>query len=186
MTNRFYTESFNAPFGSQAKSAPLDAQFALIQAGMLLVQQELDRLAGISGITSLQGFPASFAGASLRFLRVNLAESAIEFVSGGTINYKSVSGTSYTLLAADPGSLIAFSNAAAVTVTVPPNASIPFAVGTTLVLCQYAAGKVTVVPGAGVTLRATGNLLATRAQFSQITLIKVDTNEWLLGGDLGA
>lgn len=186
MTNRFYNDSFNAPFGSQAKSVPLDAQFALLQAGFLLVQQELDRLAGIAGITSLPGFPASFAGHAGKQLVVNAAETAIEFVTRGFLNYKSVSGTSYTLLLTDPGYLIAFSNAAAVTVTVPPAADVDIDVGAALILAQYGAGKVTVAPGSGVTLRATGGLLSTRTQFSQITLIKLAADEWLLGGDLAA
>jgi hypothetical protein len=184
MTNRFYNESFSAPFGSQAKSLPLDAQFGLIAQGIQLIQEELDRLAGISGITSLQGFPASFSGQAGKVPVVNSAESGLEFRSSGALKFKSVAGTSYELLDTDPGHLIAFSNDDAITVTVPPNASVPIDVGGAVILTQYAAGQITPVAGAGVTLRAAGGLLKTRAQFSQITLIKVDTNEWLIGGDV--
>ena len=184
MSNRFYNDSFNAPFGSQAKSLPLDAQFGLIAEGMQLIQDELDRLAGINGVTSLAGFPASFVGHAGKQLLVNSAESAIEFKPRGFLYYKSVAGTSYTLLTTDPGYLIAFSSASAVTVTVPPNASVAIDVGAALILAQYDAGQVTVAPGSGVTLRAAGGLLKTRAQFSQVTLIKVATNEWLVGGDV--
>lgn len=184
MTNRFYNDSFNAPFGSQAKSRPLDAQFALVQAGFALIQAELDRLAGINGITSLPGFPASFAGHAGKQLIVNAAESAIEFVTRGFLNYKSVAGTAYTLLATDPGYVIAFSSATAVALTVPPAASVAIAQGAAIIFAQYGAGQVTLTPGAGVTLRSAGSLLKTRAQFSQITLIKVGADEWLAGGDL--
>jgi len=187
--NRFYTEAFNAPFGSLAKSVPLDQQFTRLEAAFKLVQEEFDALAGIGGITNLPGFPASFAGHGGKQLLVNAAESAIEFAPRGKLNYKSVSGTSYTLLKtdADAGTLIAFSNASAVTVTVPKNATQAIEVGSTLLVVQYGAGKVTLAPEDGtVTLRSAGNLLATRAQFAHVTLFKVATNEWLIGGDRGS
>jgi hypothetical protein len=183
MTNRFYTDGFNAPFGSLAKSLPLDVQFQALQAAFQLVQDELDAFAGIGGITSLPGFPASFVGHGGKQLVVNAAETAVAFVARGALNYKSVAGTSYTLLGTDPGALIAFTAATAVTVTVPPDADVPIDVGAALVLAQYDAGRVTLAAGSGVTLRAADGLVATRVQFSQITLIKVGTNEWLVGGD---
>lgn len=184
MSNRFYNDSFNAPFGSQAKSLPLDAQFGLIAAAMQLIQDELDRVAGINGVTSLPGFPASFAGHAGKQLVVNAAETAIEFVTRGFLNYKSVAGTSYTLLVTDPGYVVAFSSATAVALTVPAAADVDIDVGAAIIVAQYGAGQVTLTPGSGVTLRSAGALLKTRAQFSQITLIKVGADEWLVGGDL--
>ena len=186
MTNRYYNETYTGAIGQSVSPTALETQFAGITAGFALIQADQDRLAANNTITSLTGFPASFAGAALKYARVNAAETALEFVSGGYLNYKTESGTTYTLVLADPGYLITFSNAAAVTVTVPPNASVAIAVGGALVLAQYGAGKVTVAPGSGVTLRSAGALLSTRAQFSQITLIKLATNEWLVGGDLAA
>ena len=186
MTNRFYNETYTGAVGQAVSAKALETQFAGTEDGFDLVQAELDRVAAANAITALSGFPASFAGQAGNQLVVNAAETAIEFVTRGYLNYKPVSGTTYTLLLTDPGWLIACTNAAAVAVTVPPNASVGIAIGGALVLVQYGAGKVTVAPGSGVTLRSAGALLSTRAQFSQVTLIKLAANEWLVGGDVAA
>ena len=64
MTNRFYNDSFNAPFGSQAKSAPLDAQFALIAAGIsadrLLIAVALDRKRQVHAVLILRSDMGDF------------------------------------------------------------------------------------------------------------------------------
>lgn len=186
MTNRYYNETYTGSIGQSVSAKALDTQFAGIMLGFDLIQADQDRLAANNVITALSGFPASFAGHAGKQLVVNAAETAIEFVTRGYLNYGTVSGTTYTLVLTDPGRLISFSNASAVTVTVPPNASVGIAIGGALVLAQYGAGKVTAAPGSGVTLRSAGALLSTRAQFSQITLIKLAANEWLVGGDLAA
>jgi hypothetical protein len=186
MSNRFFNDSFNAPFGSLAKSAPLDAQFQLIQAGFDAVATELDALTRLTGITTLQGFPASFSGQAGKQLLVNTAETAVVFAARGTLNYKTSAATAYTLVLADSGSFISFSAATAVTATIPPNSSVAFDIGTALIVAQYGAGKVTLAPGSGVTLRAADGLLSTRVQFSQVTAIKVGTDEWVIGGDRAA
>jgi hypothetical protein len=94
------------------------------------------------------------------------------------------SGTTYTLALVDAGTVIEFSNAGAVTLTVPANATIAFPVGSLVGLLQYGAGQITVAPAGGVTLRAPGALLHTAAQYSAIWLRKRATDEWVLSGDL--
>ena len=91
--------------------------------------------------------------------------------------------TSYTLVLADKGKVVETTSATAVTVTVPPNASAAFPVGTLLELHQYAAGQISVAAGAGVTLR-TPSSLTTRAQYSSLSLRKRGVDEWIVGGDL--
>lgn len=182
--NRFFNETFQAAVGSLASGAAHNTQYELIQAAFKAVQDELDALQGISGITSLSGFPASFAGAGLKMLRVNAAESAIEFVAPFALGIKTVAGTSYTLVAADAGMLLVFTNASAVMVTIPTEAAVDFgddSVG--LLMAQYGAGQVTIQGDTGVTLYSAGDLTSTRTQFSQVTLTKVATDEWLMGGD---
>jgi hypothetical protein len=71
------------------------------------------------------------------------------------------------------------------TLTIPPNADVPFPVGATIRVIQYGVGEVTVTPGAGVTLNKRSTVtLVTNGQYSVITLIKVDTDEWIISGDL--
>ena len=94
-------------------------------------------------------------------------------------------GTTYTLVLSDRGGLVTLSNASPITLTVPTNASVAFAVGTQIGLLQTGAGQVTVVGGSGVTVNATPGLKL-RAQWSIASLIKLDTNTWTLAGDVTA
>lgn len=166
--NRFFNETFQAAVGSLARGAAHNTQYELIQAGFKAVQDELDALQGITGITGLEGFPASFAGAALKYLRVNAAESAIEFVSGGNVGIKVIAGTSYTLVPADAGQLLVFTNDGAITLTVPADVMLQ---GDVVCVFQDGEGQVTVQPDTGVSLLSSGNLLSTRAQYAQIALV---------------
>lgn len=111
------------------------------------------------------------------------------FVSGGggssgpyTINAQT--GTSYTLVLGDAQQLVTLSNASAISLTVPTNASVAFPIGTSIDLIQLGAGQIT-VSGASVTLLATPGLKF-RAQYSGASLIKTATNTWVLVGDTSA
>lgn len=94
------------------------------------------------------------------------------------------SGTTYILALADAGTAVEFTSASTVTVTVPPNSSIAFPVGTVIELAQFGAGVLTVAAGSGVTIRSANNLLSARTQYSTLSLRKRATNEWVLAGDL--
>lgn len=88
-------------------------------------------------------------------------------------------GTTYTLGGADAGKLVRCDNASAITVTVPPNASVPFAVNTFIFVEQKNAGVVTLAPGGGVTLNSLSGNFSTVGQFDARALIKTGTDEWL-------
>jgi len=92
--------------------------------------------------------------------------------------------TSFTLDINDGSQYHRVSNASAVTVTVPPNSSVAFPVGTNLTLIQAGAGQVTVAAGSGVTINSADSALSTRVQYSSATLTKVGTDEWDIVGDL--
>lgn len=94
-------------------------------------------------------------------------------------------GTSYTLVLADAFKLVTMSNAAANTLTVPPNSSAAFPVGTRIDVGQDAAGQTTIVAGSGVTIR-TPETLKLRKQWAKATLIKRATDTWDLEGNLEA
>ena len=98
----------------------------------------------------------------------------------------SVTSTSYTLVLGDAGYLKRCSNASAITITVPTNASVAFPIGTTIYFSQQGAGKVSVSPATSdVTIQSEGSLLGTAGQHAVIGLVKVNTNRWLLVGNRG-
>ena len=94
-------------------------------------------------------------------------------------------GTTYTFVLADRGKLVTTSNGSAQTITIPPNSSVAFAVGTQIQVAGLGAGEVTMAAGSGVTIRSTPGLKL-RAQYSSVTCIKIATDEWILVGDLEA
>ena len=94
-------------------------------------------------------------------------------------------GATYTLALTDLAKLVTLSNAGAITLTVPLNSSVAFAIGDRIDLLQKGAGQVTIVGTGGVTVNGTPGLKL-RAQWSSATLIKLDTNSWVLLGDLQA
>ncbi|MEQ8356740.1 MAG: hypothetical protein RH942_14450 [Kiloniellaceae bacterium] len=94
---------------------------------------------------------------------------------------------SFTFAAAEAGILTPCNAAAAMNATVPPNASVAYAVGTTLAIWNQGAGAVTWVAGAGVTLSKNAALtLVSGGQHSVSFAIKTATNAWVVSGDLEA
>jgi hypothetical protein len=94
-------------------------------------------------------------------------------------------GTSYTTVLTDRDSLVELNNASAITVTIPPNSSVAYPVGTSIDILQTGAGQVTVAAGSGVTVNGTPGLKL-RTQWSSATLFKRATDTWVVMGDLTA
>lgn len=92
---------------------------------------------------------------------------------------------SYTLVRSDRSKLIEVSNAGATTVTVPPDSSVNFPVGTEVRVLQTGVGQVTIAAGSGVTVNATPGLKL-RAQWSSVNIVKRAANTWVALGDLSA
>ena len=94
-------------------------------------------------------------------------------------------GTTYTLVVADASyKLVTCSNAAAITVTVPPSV---FTAGDVINLQQIGAGQVTFAQGAGVTITSTGATSSApnlRAQESACSIICTASNTFTVIGDL--
>lgn len=93
-----------------------------------------------------------------------------------TMTINAQTGTSYTLVLADQGELVTLSNANPVTVTVPANATVAYAVGTVITLLNVGAGTTTVAAAAGVTITPSSGLTLT--QNESASLIKRATNTW--------
>jgi len=101
-----------------------------------------------------------------------------------TLAFNPQTNTSYTFVLSDANStLVTASNTATVTVTVPPNSSVPYLVGAILQIAQINTGQVVIAAGAGVTINYTPGLKL-RAQWSVASLIQTATNTWLLSGDV--
>jgi hypothetical protein len=89
----------------------------------------------------------------------------------------------YVLTLADKGKTIEMNVASANTLTIPPNSTVPFPVGSYVNFVQYGAGQVTITPGSGVTLRNPDGL-KTAKQYAMGTLYKTGTDEWIVSGNM--
>lgn len=95
-------------------------------------------------------------------------------------------GTTYTLALTDANNtVVELSNTSTITVTVPTNTSVAFPIGAQVQLLQTNTGQVTVAGASTVTVNGTPGLKL-RTQWSFATLIKRDTNSWVLVGDVSA
>jgi hypothetical protein len=92
--------------------------------------------------------------------------------------------SSYTLVLADAGVAVEVTNAGSTNVTVPPNSSVAFPIGTVVEVARLGTGAVTLVAGSGVTLLSPGGLLGLRAQYSTVSIRKRATDSWVVAGDL--
>lgn len=101
------------------------------------------------------------------------------------LSFNSQTGTSYTLALTDAGRQVELSNTAAITVTVPTNASVALPIGAQIALLQTNTGQVTVAGAGGVTVNGNPGLKL-RAQWSYATLIQRAANTWVLVGDTTA
>lgn len=97
-------------------------------------------------------------------------------VSGQTANYTAVSG--------DANSYVRMNAATALIFTVPTDAAVPYPIGTRLYVEQRGAGTVTITGDTGVTVRSRGSVYDTAGQYAVAALVKVDTDTWVLSGDV--
>lgn len=91
----------------------------------------------------------------------------------------------YTLALADKNKIVEMNVGSANNLTIPPNSSEPFPIGSQINILQVGVGQTTIVEGAGVTVNRTPGLKM-RAQFSYATCIKRSTDVWVLVGDISA
>lgn len=92
--------------------------------------------------------------------------------------------TAYTLITTDAGKCVEMNNASANTVTIPPNSSVAFPVGTRIKVRQYGVGQTSIVAGAGVTIIKPSATLNVSAQYGDVELYKRDNDEWYVSGHL--
>ena len=115
--------------------------------------------------------------------------SASLTITSPTIAYaiNAQTGTTYTTVLADAGKIITSSNGSAVTITIPPNSSVAYPIGSSLTIVSIGAGLTSVTEGSGVLINSTGadpDVPVLRAQHSSATAIKTATNTWQVVGDI--
>lgn len=92
-------------------------------------------------------------------------------------------GTTYALALADAGKVVEANNAA-MTITVPTNATVAFPINTRVDFCLLASGVLTFAAASGVTIRSVDGKLTIAKQYGMASLYKRAANEWLLEGRL--
>ena len=76
--------------------------------------------------------------------------------------------------------------AATSAITIPPESSVAFPVGTRIDVVSYVATDVSFVAGSGVTIRSKDAKLKIDGQYAAATIIKIAADEWVLIGALKA
>ena len=98
--------------------------------------------------------------------------------------FNAQTGTTYTLVIGDKDKIVTASNAAAITVTVPPSV---FSANDIINVQQIGAGQVSFAQGAGVTITSTGATSTApklRAQYSAASVICTASNTFTVIGDI--
>lgn len=139
-------------------------------------------VAGLTGAITASGLKTALAIAIADVASLQTTLDAKETL-GEVSAINAQTGTTYTFVLTDKGKLVTLSNAGAITLTVPTNASVAFPVKSSIKIAQLGAGQVT-ISGAGVTFRSRGAALKLTAQYGGAELIKIATDEWLVVGDL--
>ena len=92
--------------------------------------------------------------------------------------------SSKTLALGDEGTFQLVNNSANATITIPANATVAFDVGTEIEFCRYTAKTVSFSAASGVTLVSVGSSTSIADRYGCACLKKLDTNTWLLAGDI--
>ena len=95
--------------------------------------------------------------------------------------------TTYTLVLADQGKMIEANFSTNLVITVPLNLNVAFPIGTEISFVMRNTGTVQIVGEVGfssVTVNSAGGLNTISTQYGAASLVKVDTNEWYLYGNL--
>jgi hypothetical protein len=115
-----------------------------------------------------------------------LTAAELDAVATAMIAINAQTGTTYSVVLSDDGKLLTCDNAASIAVTIVPNSSVAFGIGTQINIMQLGAGTVTITAGAGVTLQSAGSKLKTDAQYAVATCAKIATDTWVVVGNLKA
>jgi len=133
---------------------------------------------------------ASDAVTTVKILNANvttakLADKSVTSAKLGALTTAGQAGA-YTFVLGDAETLVKMTGGSPVNFTIPLNSSVAFPLGTQLNVLQEGAGQVTIVGTGGVTVVSEGSKFKTKAQWAIATAIKLDTNTWVVVGNLAA
>lgn len=148
------------------------------------IQQPLVDSAGRCNVLWFEKFKFLESLQPLSDVDLQSIEDEIALKSNTTRTINPQTGATYTFVLADSGKICEFANASAITVTVPPNSSVAFPVGTQIEVTQTGAGKVTLAQGSGVTITSLASYKSIAGQYASATLYKRATDTWQLSGSL--
>ena len=100
----------------------------------------------------------------------------------GVSQYKTITGTTYTLSETDRSQILLFTNAAAITLTVPTGLSTLF----DTMLVQTGTGQITVTGAGGVTINAALSATKTAYRYAVATLLPIGVDSFILSGEVTA
>lgn len=147
-----------------------------------MADKSIEGLATAGTLAGTDLFPLKQAAAEL----VSAPLSAMkQYLQQGSRPIVSVTGTSKTFALTDMGTFQNCSNGSTQTLTVPPQASVPWEDNCEIEGVQYGAGQVVFAAGAGVTINPSTTLKVS-AQYKVWVLKRIGLNEWLLAGSLVA
>jgi len=135
-------------------------------------------------MTTTYPIPAAYTdGQVLSASNVNQIAGSVNDLAALQLNAQT--GTTYTLALGDVGKLITLTNAAAISLSVPTNATAAIAIGSQFLIYQGGAGAVTVTAAtpATTTIRSNGNKTKTNGIYAVVCLTKIATDEWVLFGN---
>ncbi len=115
-----------------------------------------------------------------------LTAAQMDAVATAMVAINAQVGTTYTVVLTDDGKLVTADNASAIALTIPPNSSVAFGIGTQINIMQLGAGQVTITAGAGVTIRSNGSKLKLNGQYAVATCLKIASDTWVAVGNLSA
>jgi N-acyl-L-homoserine lactone synthetase len=115
-----------------------------------------------------------------------LLASELNNMATAMVAINAQTGTTYSVVLSDDGKLLTCDNAASIALTIVPNSSVAFGIGTQINIMQLGAGTVTITAGAGVTLQSAGSKLKTDAQYAVATCLKIASDSWVVVGNLKA
>jgi len=101
-----------------------------------------------------------------------------------TLSFNAQTGTTYTLVASDSAKWVTTSNAATVTVTIPPSV---FSTGNVIYIQSIGVGLTSLAQGSGVTITSTGATSTApqlRERYSSCVVICTASNTFTVVGDL--
>jgi hypothetical protein len=115
-----------------------------------------------------------------------LTAASMSALSNSLISINAQTGTAYTPGTADVGKLVTLGNAAGETITIPANATTAFAIGDQLNFMNLSTGVATFVAGGTAVIRSAGGALKLSTQYAVCTCLKIDTDTWVMVGNVTA